>query len=745
MNKRAILNTHSFSTIAVIRPAPRPPDLVKSCKFSAQRRGFALWLTLSLIVFAPSIVFSAGPIYKTQRAIGEPADNYTLTGFNNEGDILGAEGVRGESFIYHHGVYEVLPQQGAPEITSSVPTAMNNADANGVVRIIGTAWVNVTNAYGGIYKRGACWLVPSNSAFAITEESMPNYIYPDSNNYMSHPGESFSGTAVAVNDSGVVVGSGFWQPNGYGYGNSQWGVYNNQPVESVDGIDDFGNYFVNYWQWDYGLPTARLNTLIGPSFGELPGVDTTSGTNAYSRMIHGGFVVGEYLASDPRLIGTLENGVVNRAFAWKVGDANLTQLPDPVVAGFSGASIYSVAESVNNAGDAVGVVEFWNGSIVNGTAGGNTFVVLWKRNASGGYTAYNLSDLVPDQYVGPNDDIGGQDNPPLINDNGEIALETREYSFSPIYITVLAPTGGAITVSGTQLADQYTSAYAVLSLQRADGYNGPVTVQYGTSDGSAIGNIRYVPVQGTITWTNGDSSDKYVYIPLIPVHTGVPAQDFNFTLSNPTNATFGGYGAGSNLDIYVSDDGGLFSFFYTNSSAIEYWTNVTMGLERSFGSDGAATVAFQTADGTAIAGKDYMATNGTITWASGDDSIKRFSIPIINRGGNAQNASFTINAYLQSADSGAAAMAPGGGLATITITRPGHPVAPTIKNITATRSGFTLDIEGTQGGAFLTQIADNMAFENSQFINAFTNVFGVGITNLESPTNVLNFIRLMAQ
>ena len=84
-------------------------------------------------------MFSAGPIYKTQRAIGEPADNYTLTGFNNEGDILGAEGVRGESFIYHHGVYEVLPQQGAPEITSSVPTAMNNADANGVVRIIGTA------------------------------------------------------------------------------------------------------------------------------------------------------------------------------------------------------------------------------------------------------------------------------------------------------------------------------------------------------------------------------------------------------------------------------------------------------------------------------------------------------------------------------------------------------------------------------------------------------------------------------
>jgi hypothetical protein len=176
MNKRAILNTRPLSTIAVIRPALRPPYLVKSCKFSAQRCGPALWLILSLIVFAPSIVFSAGPIYKTQRAIGDPLDDYALRGFNNEGDILGAEDLRGEFFIYHHGVYRVLPQQGAPEITASGPRAMNNADANGVVRIVGAAWVSVTNAYTIIQTRGACWLVPSNNAFAITEESMPNYI-----------------------------------------------------------------------------------------------------------------------------------------------------------------------------------------------------------------------------------------------------------------------------------------------------------------------------------------------------------------------------------------------------------------------------------------------------------------------------------------------------------------------------------------------------------------------------------------
>jgi hypothetical protein len=332
-------------------------------------------------------VFSAGPIYKTQRTIGDPHDTYALRGFNNEGDILGAEGVRGEFFIYHHGVYRVLPQQGAPEITASGPAsgpaAMNNADANGVVRVVGTAFVSATNAYGPINSRGACWLVPSNNAFAITEESMPNYIYLDSNNYMSHPGESVNGAAHAVNDSGVAVGTGFWQPNGYGYGNAQWGVYNNQTVYGAEGIDDFGNYWVG-WEWDHGLSTDRYSTLIGPGFGELPGVDTPSGTNASPVAIHGGFVIGSYAAIDPRP-GV---GWVYRAFVWKVGDANLTELPDPVVAGFSEASIGSVAQSVNNAGDVVGRVSMWDGTIVSGGLSGYDFFVLWKRNASGGYTAY---------------------------------------------------------------------------------------------------------------------------------------------------------------------------------------------------------------------------------------------------------------------------------------------------------------------------------------------------------------------
>lgn len=41
-------------------------------------------------------------------------------------------------------------------------------------------------------------------------------------------------------------------------------------------------------------------------------------------------------------------------------------------------------------------------------------------------------------------------------------------------------------------------------------------------------------------------------------------------------------------------------------------------------------MSYATSDGTAIAGSDYTAASGTLTWASGDAADKTFAVPIIN-------------------------------------------------------------------------------------------------------------------
>jgi hypothetical protein len=68
---------------------------------------------------------------------------------------------------------------------------------------------------------------------------------------------------------------------------------------------------------------------------------------------------------------------------------------------------------------------------------------------------------------------------------------------------------------------------------------------------------------------------------------------------------------------------------------------LTVTVNRADGSRD-ATVAFSTANGTAIAGTDYTARNGTLTWASGDGAAKTISLPISNATPNSSDKTFTI-------------------------------------------------------------------------------------------------------
>ena len=53
-------------------------------------------------------------------------------------------------------------------------------------------------------------------------------------------------------------------------------------------------------------------------------------------------------------------------------------------------------------------------------------------------------------------------------------------------------------------------------------------------------------------------------------------------------------------------------------------------VERSQGDDGAASINYATADGTAVAGTNYTATAGTLNWAAGEVGEKCFTVPILD-------------------------------------------------------------------------------------------------------------------
>lgn len=85
-------------------------------------------------------------------------------------------------------------------------------------------------------------------------------------------------------------------------------------------------------------------------------------------------------------------------------------------------------------------------------------------------------------------------------------------------------------------------------------------------------------------------------------------------------------GKGSKLDVSTSP---IIQFKATTMLVNETVGNASVKVVRLGNKVGSASVQFQTADGTAVAGVDYDATTGTVQFASGETS-KNILVPIIN-------------------------------------------------------------------------------------------------------------------
>ena len=77
--------------------------------------------------------------------------------------------------------------------------------------------------------------------------------------------------------------------------------------------------------------------------------------------------------------------------------------------------------------------------------------------------------------------------------------------------------------------------------------------------------------------------------------------------------------------------GGGLQFNSSNYGAQQDSGSVTITVNRISGSTGAVQVNYATASGgTAVAGQDYVATSGTLSWNSGDTNSKTFNVTLLN-------------------------------------------------------------------------------------------------------------------
>ena len=78
-----------------------------------------------------------------------------------------------------------------------------------------------------------------------------------------------------------------------------------------------------------------------------------------------------------------------------------------------------------------------------------------------------------------------------------------------------------------------------LTVARSGGSSGAVSVGYSTSDGSASSGSDYQPAAGTLSWADGDTSNKTIAVTILTDNALEPNETFTVTLSNASGATLG--------------------------------------------------------------------------------------------------------------------------------------------------------------------------------------------------------------
>ena len=226
-----------------------------------------------------------------------------------------------------------------------------------------------------------------------------------------------------------------------------------------------------------------------------------------------------------------------------------------------------------------------------------------------------------------------------------------------------------------------TNALFVVSLSAPS--TSTITVDYYTADGTAVAGTDYTTTKGTVTFTPGQTG-QVVSVPVLASGTFDPERTFTLNLLNPIGDTIapgGGVGTATVIDnIDLPPQVSIANFTTTESTSGT--TNATATITLSAASGLPTTVSYSTADITAVAGKDYVATSGSVTFQPGQTSLP-ITIPIIGSTVSKGTKTFAVN--ITSATNATIQTSQAIG----TINDPNPPVGLSISNTTATQNAST--------------------------------------------------------
>ncbi len=270
----------------------------------------------------------------------------------------------------------------------------------------------------------------------------------------------------------------------------------------------------------------------------------------------------------------------------------------------------------------------------------NRILLAGQFLRANGVTRNHLTRLLPDGTVDPAINFGAGANGFVdalaIQSDGMIVIGggftqydgvSRQH-LARIYGGSLAGSGSFEFTSANYSADE-NSTNTVVTVRRRGGTAGIITLDFSTSDGTAIAGINYSNVATTLTFPVGETFQSAT-IPLIDDLQITPDLTVNLSLANPLPPAGLGDQPTATLTIFNDDSAVSFSAATYSVNQNVFSGFAFINVPRQGSSRVTSAVDFLTAtNGSAIAGLDYTSVTNTLTFLPGVSNVT-VRIPILN-------------------------------------------------------------------------------------------------------------------
>ena len=318
--------------------------------------------------------------------------------------------------------------------------------------------------------------------------------------------------------------------------------------------------------------------------------------------------------------------------------AVVTVVNDDAVVGFS-VDAYSITESGVNAvitvrreGSTVGAMTVDYATVANSNftatvsvdyvaASGTLLFVNGQALAT--FNVVILDDLLPEG----NETVGLA----LSGVNGFASAGTLLVDRPNAVLTIVdnEQFPGSISFSTNLYVTGEQVGMAAVTVVRLGGVSGSASVRYTSTSalfgpGTATAGVDYLNTNGTLFFGAGIAS-RTIFVPILDDTAVEPDEDIRLTLYDAT-----GIGLGlTNTILRIAADQSVFSFVTNLFTVDETNGSVTITVARSMQGTGPVSVGYNTVDGLALAGQDYVATNGTLFFAT-NQFTNSFTVSIID-------------------------------------------------------------------------------------------------------------------